>query len=48
MKNKTPGMKNRLDTEEEKNDEPEDTTEAVNNETQRKKADKNKLGIDEL
>ena len=49
MKHAMPGMKNRLDTEEEKMDELEDiTTETVNNETQRKKMDKNKLGIDEL
>lgn len=38
MKNVMPGMKTRLDTEEEKTDELEDiTTETVNNETQRKK-----------
>ena len=49
MKNTIPGMKNRLDTEEEKTDELEDTAkETLNNESRRKKTDKNKLGFEEL
>ena len=41
MRNTMPGMKNRLDTEEEKTDELEDTTiETVNNETHREKKTK--------
>lgn len=40
-------MKNRLDTEEEKTDEPK-TQQKLLTMKQRKKTDKNKLGIDEL